>query len=61
MGYNKNRFDKSVKSRKNKNKGSKKLKSEKSDEEFHRKKVSKRELIEDITLAEIEEMEAEYV
>ena len=61
MGYKKHRFLKSVKSKKNKIKFNKKFKKEIPEEEIQRTKVNKRELIENIKLAEIEEMEAEFV
>lgn len=61
MGYRKQRYQKKVNSKKNKSNSVKNFKKEISEDEFIRTKINKRELLETVKLAEIEEMEAEYV
>ncbi|KAA3630995.1 MAG: hypothetical protein DWP97_14095 [Calditrichaeota bacterium] len=61
MGYKKQKYLKKVNSKKNKSKPIKKFKKEILEDELFRNKVNKRELLETVKLAEIEEMEAEYV
>ena len=61
MGYKKQHFLKKAKSKKSKITMSKSFQKENRDDEYLKSKVNKRELLETVKLAEIEEMEAEYV